>query len=141
MKFKLEKKDPQSKARAGEITTDHGIIKTPIFMPVGTAATVKGVHQHELNNDTNAQIILGNTYHLYLRPKLDVIGKAGGLHKFMNWEKPILTDSGGYQVYSLSGRRKIKEEGAIFSSHIDGSKHLFTPENVMDIQRTIGKSV
>ncbi len=141
MKFKLEKKDPQSKARAGEITTDHGTIKTPIFMPVGTAATVKGVHQHELNNDINAQIILGNTYHLYLRPKLDVIGQAGGLHKFMNWEKPILTDSGGYQVYSLSGRRKIKEEGATFSSHIDGSKHLFTPENVMDIQRTIGADI
>lgn len=141
MKFKLEQKDPQSKARAGEITTDHGVIKTPIFMPVGTAASVKGVHQHELNNDINAQIILGNTYHLYLRPKLDIIQQAGGLHQFMNWDKPILTDSGGYQVYSLSSRRKIKEEGATFSSHIDGSKHLFTPENVMDIQRTIGADI
>ncbi|PKP45825.1 MAG: tRNA guanosine(34) transglycosylase Tgt, partial [Bacteroidetes bacterium HGW-Bacteroidetes-12] len=141
MKFKLEKKDLQSKARAGEITTDHGVIKTPIFMPVGTAGTVKGVHQHELNSDTKAQIILGNTYHLYLRPKLEIIQQAGGLHQFMNWDKPILTDSGGYQVYSLSARRKIKEEGATFASHIDGSKHLFTPENVMDIQRTIGADI
>jgi len=141
MKFKLEKEDPQSKARAGEITTDHGTIKTPIFMPVGTAATVKGVHQHEIEKDIKAQMILGNTYHLYLRPGTDILEKAGGLHKFMNWDKPILTDSGGYQVYSLSGRRKIKEEGATFSSHIDGSKHLFTPENVMDIQRTIGADI
>jgi queuine tRNA-ribosyltransferase len=141
MKFKLEKEDPQSKARAGEITTDHGTIKTPIFMPVGTASTVKGVHQHELEEDIKAQIILGNTYHLYLRPGTDILEKAGGLHKFMNWDKPILTDSGGYQVYSLSGRRKIKEEGATFSSHIDGSKHLFTPEGVMDIQRTIGADI
>lgn len=141
MKFKLEKEDPQSKARAGEITTDHGTIKTPIFMPVGTASTVKGVHQHELEKDIKAQIILGNTYHLYLRPGTEILEKAGGLHKFMNWDKPILTDSGGYQVYSLSGRRKIKEEGATFSSHIDGSKHLFTPENVMDIQRTIGADI
>ena len=141
MKFKLEKEDPQSKARAGEITTDHGTIKTPIFMPVGTASTVKGVHQHELEEDIKAQIILGNTYHLYLRPGTEILEKAGGLHKFMNWDKPILTDSGGYQVYSLSGRRKIKEEGATFSSHIDGSKHLFTPEGVMDIQRTIGADI
>lgn len=141
MKFKLEKEDPQSKARAGEITTDHGTIKTPIFMPVGTAATVKGVHQHEIEKDIKAQIILGNTYHLYLRPGTEILEKAGGLHKFMNWDKPILTDSGGYQVYSLSGRRKIKEEGATFSSHIDGSKHLFTPEGVMDIQRTIGADI
>lgn len=141
MKFKLEKEDPLSKARAGEITTDHGKIKTPIFMPVGTAATVKGVHQRELEEDVKAQIILGNTYHLYLRPGADIIEQAGGLHKFMNWNKPILTDSGGYQVYSLSGRRKIKEEGATFSSHIDGSKHLFTPENVMDTQRIIGADI
>lgn len=141
MDFKLEKKDINSKARAGTITTAHGEIKTPIFMPVGTAASVKGVHQHEIKDDIKAQIILGNTYHLYLRPKLDILKSAGGLHKFMNWDKPILTDSGGYQVYSLSGRRKIKEEGATFSSHIDGSKHLFTPEYVMDIQRTIGADI
>jgi queuine tRNA-ribosyltransferase len=141
MDFKLEKKDINSKARAGTITTAHGEIKTPIFMPVGTAATVKGVHQHEIKDDIKAQIILGNTYHLYLRPKLDILKSAGGLHKFMNWDNPILTDSGGYQVYSLSGRRKIKEEGATFSSHIDGSKHLFTPEYVMDIQRTIGADI
>jgi len=141
MDFKLEIKDPQSKARAGEITTAHGKIQTPIFMPVGTAGTVKAVHQHELDKDIKAQIILGNTYHLYLRPKLDVLESAGGLHKFMNWDKPILTDSGGYQVYSLSDRRKIKEEGATFSSHIDGSKHLFSPEGVMDIQRTIGADI
>ena len=141
MDFKLEKKDPQSKARAGLIKTDHGEIKTPIFMPVGTAATVKGVHQVELKEDVKAQIILGNTYHLYLRPGMDIMEKAGGLHKFMNWDRPILTDSGGYQVYSLSGRRKIKEEGATFSSHIDGSKHLFTPENVMDVQRIIGADI
>ena len=141
MKFKLEKKDSESKARAGIITTDHGEIKTPIFMPVGTAGTVKGVHQHELKDDIKAQIILGNTYHLYLRPKLDVLQGAGGLHKFINWDGPILTDSGGYQVYSLSGRRKIKEEGATFSSHIDGSKHLFTPEYAMDIQRIIGADI
>ncbi len=141
MNFKLEKKDSQSKARAGVITTDHGEIRTPIFMPVGTAASVKGVHQLELKEDTKAQIILGNTYHLYLRPSIDIIQQAGGLHQFMNWDRPILTDSGGYQVYSLSARRKIKEEGATFSSHIDGSKHLFTPENVMDIQRTIGADI
>lgn len=141
MKFILEKKDTKSKARAGKILTDHGEISTPIFMPVGTAGTVKGVHQHELENDIKAQIILGNTYHLYLRPKLDILQQAGGLHKYINWSKPILTDSGGYQVYSLSDRRKIKEEGATFSSHIDGSKHLFTPENVMDIQRMIGADI
>jgi len=141
MDFKLIKKDSASKARLGELTTTHGKIQTPIFMPVGTAATVKGVHQHELDKDTQAQIILGNTYHLYLRPGLEVLEKAGGLHKFMNWKKPILTDSGGYQVYSLSGKRKIKEEGVKFQSHIDGSYHLFTPENVMDIQRTIGADI
>ncbi len=141
MDFKLEKTDSQSKARAGTITTDHGTIQTPIFMPVGTASTVKGVHQHELKDDIKAQIILGNTYHLYLRPGTEILQKAGGLHKFMNWNGPILTDSGGYQVYSLSARRKIKEEGATFSSHIDGSKHLFAPENVMDIQRQIGADI
>ena len=141
MDFKLEKTDPQSKARAGTITTDHGTIQTPIFMPVGTASTVKGVHQHELKDDVKAQIILGNTYHLYLRPGTEILQQAGGLHKFMNWNGPILTDSGGYQVYSLSARRKIKEEGATFSSHIDGSKHLFAPENVMDIQRQIGADI
>lgn len=141
MDFKLEKTDSQSKARAGTIITDHGTIQTPIFMPVGTASTVKGVHQHELKDDVKAQIILGNTYHLYLRPGTEILQQAGGLHKFMNWDGPILTDSGGYQVYSLSARRKIKEEGATFSSHIDGSKHLFAPENVMDIQRQIGADI
>ena len=141
MFFKLLHNDPQSKARTGEIYTDHGTIQTPIFMPVGTAGTVKALHQRELLDDVKAQIILGNTYHLYLRPGLDTLEKAGGLHKFNGWPKPILTDSGGYQVYSLSDRRKIKEEGATFSSHIDGSKHLFTPENVMDIQRTIGADI
>jgi queuine tRNA-ribosyltransferase len=141
MDFKLIKKDSASKARLGELTTAHGKIQTPIFMPVGTAATVKGVHQHEVDKDTQAQIILGNTYHLYLRPCLEVMEKAGGLHQFMNWQKPILTDSGGYQVYSLSGKRKIKEEGVKFQSHIDGSYHLFTPENVMDIQRNIGADI
>ncbi len=138
MHFNLIANDSGSKARAGEITTDHGTIETPIFMPVGTAATVKAVHQRELKNDIKAQIILGNTYHLYLRPGLEILEQAGGLHKFNNWDRPILTDSGGYQVYSLSGNRKIKEEGVTFKSHIDGSKHLFTPEGVMDIQRTIG---
>jgi queuine tRNA-ribosyltransferase len=141
MKFVLEKKDTQSKARVGTITTDHGVIQTPIFMPVGTAGTVKAVHQRELKEDIKAQIILGNTYHLYLRPGLDVLEKAGGLHKFNGWDRPILTDSGGYQVFSLSGTRKIKEDGVMFKSHIDGSKHHFTPENVMDIQRTIGADV
>lgn len=141
MEFKVLKKDPLTKARLGKLKTNHGVIETPIFMPVGTAATVKGVHQHEIIEDTLAQIILGNTYHLYLRPGLDVIEKAGGLHKFMNFNQPLLTDSGGYQVYSLSGKRKIKEEGVKFQSHIDGSYHLFTPENVMDIQRTIGADI
>ena len=133
--------DPQSKARAGEITTDHGKIETPIFMPVGTVASVKGVHQRELKNDINPDIILGNTYHLYLRPQTQILEQAGGLHKFMNWDRNILTDSGGYQVYSLSGNRKIKEEGVKFKSHIDGSTHLFTPENVMEIQRSIGADI
>jgi len=141
MKFKLEAEDKLSKARAGEITTAHGAIKTPIFMPVGTAGSVKAVHQRELTNDIQAQIILGNTYHLYLRPGLDVLEQAGGLHKFNGWDKPILTDSGGYQVYSLTEVRKIREEGVTFRSHIDGSKHLFTPENVMDTQRTIGADI
>ncbi|MFL5764323.1 MAG: tRNA guanosine(34) transglycosylase Tgt [Bacteroidia bacterium] len=141
MNFSISHTDPNSKARAGEITTDHGIIRTPIFMPVGTAGTVKAVHQHELRDDIKAQIILGNTYHLYLRPGLGIIEKAGGLHKFNGWERPLLTDSGGYQVYSLSGQRKLTEEGAKFTSHIDGSKHFFTPENVMDIQRTIGADI
>ena len=141
MQFELNSEDASSKARAGTITTDHGKIETPIFMPVGTAGTVKGVHQRELDEDIKAQIILGNTYHLYIRPGLDVIEKAGGLHKFNNWHKPILTDSGGYQVYSLAGQRKIKEEGVKFSSHVDGSKLFFTPENVMDTQRTIGADI
>jgi len=141
MKFDLLQKDPQSKARAGSITTDHGVIETPIFMPVGTVASVKGVHQRELKEDINPDIILGNTYHLYLRPQTEILEKAGGLHKFMNWDRNILTDSGGYQVYSLSANRKIKEEGVKFKSHIDGSYHFFTPENVMEIQRTIGADI
>ena len=141
MKFKISHKDKNSKARAGELVTDHGTIQTPIFMPVGTAGTVKGVHQHELKEDIKAQIILGNTYHLYLRPGLEIIEQAGGLHKFNGWDKPLLTDSGGYQVYSLSNSRKLTEEGAKFTSHIDGSKHIFTPENVMDIQRIIGADI
>jgi queuine tRNA-ribosyltransferase len=141
MKFELSKTDSQSKARVGTITTDHGIIQTPIFMPVGTAGTVKAVHQRELKEDVEAQIILGNTYHLYLRPGLDILEKAGGLHKFNGWDRPILTDSGGYQVFSLAGTRKIQEEGVMFKSHIDGSKHHFTPENVMDIQRIIGADI
>lgn len=141
MQFKLEAQDAGSKARAGLITTDHGTIETPIFMPVGTAASVKAIHQRELKEDIKAQIILGNTYHLYLRPSLSVLEQAGGLHKFNGWDRPILTDSGGYQVYSLSGTRKIKEEGVTFKSHIDGSKHIFTPEGVMDIQRTIGADI
>ncbi len=141
MKFTLKTTDIHSKARAGEIITAHGTIQTPIFMPVGTAGTVKAVHQHELRDNIKADVILGNTYHLYLRPGLDIIKRAGGLHKFINWEKPILTDSGGFQVYSLSDVRKIKEEGVTFQSHIDGSRHLFTPENVMDIQRIIGGDI
>ena len=128
MKFKLEKSDPLSKARAGTLTTEHGVIETPIFMPVGTAGAVKGVHMHEVKDDIKAQIILGNTYHLYLRTGLEIIEKAGGLHQFNGWEGPVLTDSGGYQVYSLSAQRKIKEEGVKFKSHIDGSYHFFTPE-------------
>jgi len=141
MEFNLLHTDPSSKARAGEIKTDHGKINTPIFMPVGTAATVKGITQQDLKTDINAEIILGNTYHLYLRPGLEIIQKAGGLHRFNNWDRPILTDSGGYQVYSLSDNRKINEEGVVFRSHIDGSKHLFTPENVMETQRKIGADV
>ena len=141
MKFDLKTTDPKSKARAGVITTDHGTIETPIFMPVGTVGTVKGVHQSELKEEINPDIILGNTYHLYLRPKTKILEEAGGLHKFMNWDRNILTDSGGYQVYSLSGRRKIKEEGVKFKSHIDGSYHTFTPENVMEIQRSIGADI
>lgn len=141
MKFDLKTKDPLSKARAGKITTDHGVIETPIFMPVGTIASVKGVHQRELKNDINADVILGNTYHLYLRPQTNILKQAGGLHKFMNWDRNILTDSGGYQVYSLSANRKIKEEGVKFKSHIDGSMHWFTPENVMDVQREIGADI
>ncbi len=141
MKFKVESSDPKSKARAGLIKTDHGDIETPIFMPVGTAGSVKAVHQRELNYDVKAQIILGNTYHLYLRPGLDILEKAGGLHKFNGWSKPLLTDSGGYQVFSLSGTRKITEEGVVFKSHIDGSKLNFTPEYVMDIQRSIGADI
>lgn len=141
MKFTLQAQDKGSRARAGLLETAHGNIQTPIFMPVGTAGTVKGVHQHELINDLQAQIILGNTYHLYLRPGLDVISKAGGLHKFNGWNRPLLTDSGGYQVYSLTEVRKIREEGVTFRSHIDGSKHLFTPENVMDTQRIIGADI
>ncbi|MFN4253981.1 MAG: tRNA guanosine(34) transglycosylase Tgt [Saprospiraceae bacterium] len=141
MSFQLIQTDPHSRARAGLLQTAHGAIETPIFMPVGTAATVKAVHQHELERDIRAQIILGNTYHLYLRPGLDTLRAAGGLHKFNGWQKPILTDSGGYQVYSLAHRRKIKEEGVTFQSHIDGSRHTFTPEGAMDIQRTIGADI
>ena len=141
MKFTLQHNDPSSKARAGLIETDHGQIETPIFMPVGTAGTVKAVHQREIKEDIKAEIILGNTYHLYLRPGLDVIKAAGGLHKFNGWDKPILTDSGGYQVYSLGDNRKITESGVKFKSHIDGSMHDFTPENVMDIQRVIGADI
>lgn len=141
MKFSLLKTDSQCKARAGEITTDHGKIETPIFMPVGTGGTVKAVHQRELKDDIHAKIILGNTYHLYLRPGTGLLEKAGGLHKFINWDRPILTDSGGYQVYSLADKRKIKEEGVAFTSHIDGSKHVFTPERAIDIQRSIGADI
>lgn len=141
MKFTLEHTDPQSSARAGLLETDHGPIQTPIFMPVGTAGTVKGVHTKDIKDDVKAQIILGNTYHLYLRPGTEVLQEAGGLHKFNGWDRPILTDSGGYQVYSLANNRKIQEEGAKFYSHIDGSAHLFTPERVMDIQRQIGADI
>ncbi len=141
MEFELQHTDPKSSARAGVITTDHGQIETPIFMPVGTVASVKAVHQRELVEDIKAQIILGNTYHLYLRPGLEILEKAGGLHKFNGWDKPILTDSGGFQVFSLSDTRKLTEEGALFRSHIDGSKHLFTPENVVETQRIIGADI
>jgi queuine tRNA-ribosyltransferase len=141
MTFELLSKDPNSKARAGKLTTDHGVIETPIFMPVGTIGTVKGVHQRELKEEINPDIILGNTYHLYLRPGTGILKKAGGLHKFMNWDRNILTDSGGYQVYSLSANRKIKEIGVKFKSHIDGSTHLFTPESAVDIQREIGADI
>lgn len=141
MKFTLIKTDASCSARAGLIETDHGRIETPIFMPVGTQGSVKAVHQHELRDEVKAQIILGNTYHLYLRPGMDIIGRAGGLHKFNGWDRPILTDSGGFQVFSLASNRKLKEEGAWFRSHIDGSKHLFTPEKVVDIQRTIGSDI
>ena len=141
MQFDLKATDTSTLARAGTITTDHGVIETPIFMPVGTVGTVKGVHQRELEQDINPDVILGNTYHLYLRPTTTILEKAGGIHKFMNWNRNILTDSGGYQVYSLSANRKIKEEGVKFKSHIDGSYHMFTPENVMEIQRTIGADI
>ncbi|MFC2138180.1 tRNA guanosine(34) transglycosylase Tgt [Bacteroidota bacterium] len=141
MFFEVIKNNDETNARAGKIKTDHGVIETPIFMPVGTAGSVKGVHQKDLLDDIKTQIILGNTYHLYLRPGISTIESAGGLHKFINWDKPILTDSGGYQVYSLSDNRKITNEGAIFKSHIDGSKHIFTPENIVDIQRSIGADI
>ncbi|MFN5056228.1 MAG: tRNA guanosine(34) transglycosylase Tgt [Bacteroidota bacterium] len=141
LSFQIEKKDPHSKARTGRIATDHGTIETPIFMPVGTAGTVKAVTQQQLKENVNAEIILGNTYHLYLRPGLDVLKSAGGLHKFNGWDKPILTDSGGYQVFSLASNRKISEDGVVFQSHIDGSKHLFTPEKAVDIQRVIGGDI
>ena len=141
MKYTLAKLDSTTKARAGEIVTSHGKIETPIFMPVGTVATVKGVHQRELREEINPDVILGNTYHLYLRPGMEIMEQAGGLHKFMGWDRNILTDSGGYQVYSLSGNRKIKEEGVNFKSHIDGSNHFFSPESVMEVQRTIGADI
>jgi queuine tRNA-ribosyltransferase len=141
LKFSLLHKDPNSKARAGELVTDRGKIETPIFMPVGTVASVKGVHQRELREEINPDIILGNTYHLYLRPGMEILEQAGGLHKFMGWNRNILTDSGGYQVYSLSANRKIKEEGVKFKSHIDGSTHFFSPESVMEVQRTIGADI
>lgn len=141
MDFELIKTDKHSKARAGIITTGHGAIETPIFMPVGTAGSVKAVNQQQLNNEIKAQIILGNTYHLYLRPGTEILEKAGGIHRFNGWSKPVLTDSGGYQVFSLSNNRKLTEEGAVFQSHIDGSRHLFSPEKVMDIQRSIGADI
>jgi len=141
MEFKILHRDKASKARAGTLITDHSEIQTPVFMPVGTAGSVKGVHQRELQNDVDAPIILGNTYHLYLRPGLEILKGAGGLHKFINWDRSILTDSGGYQVFSLAANRKLKPEGAWFSSHIDGSKHIFTPENIVDTQRIIGADI
>ncbi|MEQ8323257.1 MAG: tRNA guanosine(34) transglycosylase Tgt [Vicingaceae bacterium] len=139
--FKIRSKDQASKARTGTFTTAHGTINTPIFMPVGTAGTVKGIHQRELKEDIKAEIVLGNTYHLFLRPGLEILENAGGLHRFIGWDRPMLTDSGGYQVYSLSDRRKINEEGVEFASHIDGSKHFFTPEYAIDVQRTIGADI
>jgi queuine tRNA-ribosyltransferase len=141
MEFKLQAKDTNSTARAGAITTAHGVIETPIFMPVGTVGSVKAVTQAQLKDEVKAEIILGNTYHLYLRPGTEVLEAAGGLHKFNGWDRPILTDSGGYQVFSLSNNRKLTEDGAVFQSHIDGSKHLFSPERVMDIQRSIGADI
>lgn len=141
MKFTLQHKDPASKARAGELATDHGVIRTPIFMPVGTAATVKGIFHRDVRDEARAQIILANTYHLYMRPGMEIIEKAGGVHRFSTWEGPMLTDSGGFQVFSLTGIRKLKEEGCEFRSHIDGSKHFFTPENVMDTERIIGADI
>ena len=141
MDFLLQATANNSEARAGIITTDHGQIETPIFMPVGTLGAIKAVHMHEMKDDVKAQIILGNTYHLYLRPGIEILEQAGGLHKFNGWDRPILTDSGGFQVFSLSSNRKLKEEGAYFRSHIDGSKHLFTPENIVDIQRSIGADI
>ena len=141
LQFELAAESQDGASRAGTITTDHGVIQTPIFMPVGTIGTVKAVTQQQLKQDINAKIILGNTYHLYLRPGTEVLEAAGGLHKFMGWDRPILTDSGGYQVFSLANNRKIKPEGVVFQSHIDGSKHLFSPENVMDIQRSIGADI
>ena len=141
MKFELQATASNSAARAGMITTDHGLVPTPIFMPVGTLGSVKGVHMHELRDDIDAKIILGNTYHLYLRPGIEILRQAGGLHKFNGWERPILTDSGGFQVFSLSHNRKLKEDGAHFRSHIDGSKHIFTPEKTVDIQRAIGADI
>lgn len=141
MKFQIQNNDPYSSARAGVLSTDHGEIRTPIFMPVGTVGSVKAVHFEELRRQVKAQIILGNTYHLYLRPGMDILRKAGGLHQFIGWERPILTDSGGFQVFSLTGIRKLTEEGCEFRSHIDGSKHIFTPENVMDTERTIGADI
>ncbi len=141
MDFRILSRDPETKARTGLLELPHGVVETPVFMPVGTAATVKGVHQRELAGDLNAGLILGNTYHLYLRPGIDIIKSAGGLHHFMNWTKPLLTDSGGYQVFSLAAQRKLTEEGAAFQSHIDGSKHFFTPENIIDYQRVIGADI
>src|ERR1700754_3170940 len=141
LQFELEGNCPQSAARAGKITTDHGEIQTPIFMPVGTVGSVKAVTQQQLKQEVQAQIILGNTYHLYLRPGLEVLEQAGGIHLFNGWDRPVLTDSGGYQVFSLAGTRKIQEDGVVFQSHIDGSRHLFSPEKVMDIQRVIGGDI
>ena len=141
MKFNCHHTDSESKARAGTIKTDHGVIETPIFMPVGTQATVKGILQKDLKNEVNPDIILANTYHLYLRPTTDILERAGGIHKFMNWDRNLLTDSGGYQVYSLSANRKIEEDGVRFKSHIDGSSHFFTPETAIDIQRSIGADI